>query len=160
MSERKKRASTKSRRTKTKPRSESPKSRGRPPLDIDPETVEGMASFGASIEDVADFLEVSRDTVERHFAAIFHKHKAGKRIKLQQAQFLSAIGREPRAARPANPETGEPAVSGRIGYHPSVKMQMWLGKQWLGQSEKVEVPVDADGNVRQSIRLGGREYFF
>lgn len=139
--------STKSKRRNT-PRERAPKATGRPPVDISAETIEGMASVGASIEDVADFLEVSRATIDRRFAKLFHKHKAGKRIRLQQAQFAQAVGR-----RAGYDKQGvmQPAIA------PNPSMQIWLGKQWLKQSDKVETPVDEQGNEipRQRIKVGG-----
>lgn len=133
-------------RRKTVPRARAPKPTGRPPLDISEETIEGMAWGGASMELVAEYLRVDVSTIKRRFATIFQKHAAHKKIKLTQAQFRSAIG------TPARVIEGvvQPAII------PNVTAQIWLGKQWLKQSDKVETPVDEQGDEipRQRIRVG------
>lgn len=148
--------STRSKRRKTVARENAPHRTGRPPLDIDRETVEGMAAVGATKEDVAAFLEVSRDTIERHFAALFEKHKAGRRIKLQQAQLRTALGSPRRVVVDGKKTRIIPAVPG------NPTMQIWLGKQLLGQSEKLQVPVDGEGEEveRQYIEILGQRVIF
>lgn len=141
--------STKSKRRAT-PRERAPKATGRPPVDIDPETVEGMASVGATIDEVATFLEVAHNTIERRFGPLFRKHGQGKKIKLRQAMLRSAIGTP---ARVLADGSVQPAIP------PNPTIQVWLSKQWLGYSEKREVPVDGEGNPQRplsTIEIFGR----
>lgn len=144
--------STRSKRTKTLPREQARAATGRPPLDIDPETVEGMAWGGSSMEDVATFLEVDVSTIKRRFAPIFRKHKAGGRIKLNQAMLRTAIGRPARVVGEGANVRVIPAVPG----NPTI--QIFLSKQWLGYSDKVQMPVNEAGEEiePQTMEIFGR----
>lgn len=87
---------------------------GPAPKPIDEKLVEGMASVGATIEEIADFCGVSRDTIERRFLSTIHRVKAQAKFSLRQAQLRAAL-------------KGNPA------------MLIWLGKSMLGQTEKTQV---------------------
>ncbi len=138
-------SSTKSKRRNT-PRERAPKATGRPPVDISAEMIEGMAWGGSSMEDVADALLVDVATIKRRFAPIFRKHKGEKKIGLTQSQYRSARGTPARIINGVKQDA----------IPPNVTAQIWLGKQWLKQSDKVETPVDEQGNEipRQRIRVG------
>jgi hypothetical protein len=94
------------------------------PLDM--KVVEGMASVGATNVEIADFLGVSEALVRKRGAVILAKARASLRMRLRQAQIKTAMA-------------GNPA------------MQIWLGKQMLGQVEKHEVSGTEGGHP---IELG------
>jgi len=83
---------------------------------------EAMCSAGVPAEDIAEALSIDCDTLaaicKRHYGmgfSVYREQKRGKgRAALAQKQFQVAM-------------TGNPT------------MLIWLGKQWLGQSDRHEV---------------------
>lgn len=98
--------------TKT-PKKAVAKPTGRPVRPIDPKVVEGMAYAGGTTEEIAQFLAVSRDTIERRFTDVLTQARARRRLRLRQLQWKAA-------------EAGDKT------------MLIWLGKVELGQSETVK----------------------
>jgi hypothetical protein len=82
----------------------------RPCKDIDRHQLAKLAALGATIAEMADFFNVSADTLERRFAGEIAKGRTNLKIKLRRLQIRSA-------------ENG------------SVTMQIFLGKVLLGQKE-------------------------
>lgn len=99
----------------------------RPKIEIDAEQVEKLAAIGCKVEEMADFFGCSRDTLERRFAAEITKGRANVRISLRRMQI--------EAAKRGN-----------------VVMQIWLGKQILGQRDKEETEID--GKLSISVDNG------
>lgn len=89
----------------------------RPLKDIDPKDVEKLASMFASNVEIAHFLDCSVDTLTRRFAEELNKGRSLGRIALRKLQWASA-------------QKG------------NVVMQIWLGKQILGQVDKHEITQD------------------
>lgn len=94
------------------------------PKPIDPVEVEKLAAMGCTTKEIASFFDCSRDTIERRFAAILEKGKEKGKAKLRRLQWQSA-------------EKG------------NVVMQIWLGKNYLGQTDKVEQKSYLNANVQQ-----------
>ena len=98
------------------------KKTGRPLKKIDWKTAESLAGIQCTGEEIASVLNIDYDTLERRirqefkisFTDWFKKHSAKGKVSLRRRQFRSAI------------DDG------------SVPMQIWLGKQYLGQSDKIE----------------------
>jgi len=108
---------------------------GRPELEIDPKVVAGMAFVGGTNIEIAEFLGCSVDVLERRFADVLRKKRASIRLRLRRAQL-------------------------RLAMEGNATMLIWLGKQYLGQSDH---PVPADSSPpqeRQSIVIGGQKIFF
>jgi hypothetical protein len=86
--------------------------RGRPKKRIDLELVEKLAHIQCTQAEIAATLGVSVDTLARHkhFAETYKRGGEGGRKSLRRMQF-------------------ESATKGNIA------MQIWLGKQYLGQSD-------------------------
>jgi hypothetical protein len=84
----------------------------RPLLEIDEETVEKLAGIHCTMEEIAYVVGCSVDTLERRFAETIKAGKAKGRTSLRRHQWLSA-------------EKG------------NVTMLIWLGKQLLGQTDKL-----------------------
>jgi len=93
----------------------------RPKIKIDANDLLKLAVLHCTNQEIADFFECSKDTIERRFAAILKKGRAQGKIKLRRAQWQSV-------------DKG------------NVVAQIWLGKQILGQTEKIEQSLDADIN--------------
>ncbi len=85
----------------------------RPRKDVSEAVVEGMAKVGASNVDIAEFCGVDETLIRRRFAELLTKVRADRRTKLREWQWNAA-------------ENGNTA------------MLIWLGKQHLGQTDKVE----------------------
>ncbi len=89
--------------------------KGRKQIDIDPVEIERLASIGATIEEMAIVLGCSDRTLyRRKFVSAIKKGTALRKISLRRAQYKSAIDQN------------------------NVTMQIWLGKQDLGQTDKIE----------------------
>lgn len=94
---------------------------GRPEKSFDWKVLDAVLQYNASKKDCAGFLEVSEDTIERRIKSEYNMTfseyknlKMGKaRIKLAQKQY-------------------DMAMKG------NVPLLIWLGKNWLGQSDKQE----------------------
>ena len=106
----------------------------RPNIPIDKEQFEKLCGLQCTKEEIASYFNCSEDTIERwcgktygeSFAVVFKQKRATGRISLRRAQFRMAE---------KNPV-----------------MAIWLGKQYLGQTEKQEVAVTAkadDETVRE-----------
>ena len=85
---------------------------GRPKKFVDLELVEKLATIQCTQTEIAATLGVSVDTLARnkHFAEIYKRGSDGGRKSLRRMQFESAS-------------------------KGSIAMQIWLGKQYLGQSD-------------------------
>lgn len=95
--------------------------RGPRPIELDWEEVGKLAQFQCTQEEVAWFYEVSVDTLER---------ACKRQLNLKLADFLTQkrlIGRSKLRVKQM-----QVALSG------NVPMLIFLGKQYLGQSDKVE----------------------
>ena len=94
---------------------------GRPRLEVDLALASRLASIMCTGQEIADVLQVSYNTVERRveeetglgFGEWIKRHQAVGKSSLRRMQWKTA-------------ENG------------NVTMQIWLGKQYLGQADKVE----------------------
>jgi len=93
---------------------------GRPKIQIDEMEVEKLAAMHCSAREIAAFFSVSVDTIDRRFADTMAKGRQKGRAKLRRLQW-------------------EAAVKG------NVVMQIWLGKNLLGQSDKQEQDITVTG---------------
>lgn len=85
----------------------------RPRKKIDPDQVYKLAAINCSYEEMGAVLKCSPDTLERRFAGVIKEGRANGRMSLKRKQY-------------------EVAMTGNVG------MLVWLGKNLLGQSDKVE----------------------
>ena len=89
--------------------------------NIDPEQVEKLAAFGCTNSEIASFFGCHESLISKSYSRNITKGKERGKIRLRQMQWKSA-------------EKG------------SVPMQIWLGKQILGQTDKQEItevkPID------------------
>lgn len=97
---------------------------------IKKETFEKLCGMWCTLIEISDFFGVSEDTVESWckdtynmtFSDVYKKRSSQGNISLRRWQLKSA-------------EKG------------NVTMQIWLGKQHLGQKEKVEVETDKNNGI-------------
>lgn len=112
-----------------------PNKGGRPRKEIDQHTFEKLCEIQCTLEEIANVLRVSEDTVERWcrrtyergFADTYKKFSAHGKSSLRRYQF--------EAARKGN-----------------ATMLVWLGKQWLGQSDK-PIPEEPEEDLSLSTLL-------
>lgn len=96
---------------------------GRPAIQIDEEQFKGLCSIQCTLEEIANWFKCSEDTIERwckrqlkmSFAEAYKKHSVGGKISLRRYQM-------------------------KMAEH-NATMAIWLGKQYLGQTDKQEVAV-------------------
>jgi len=84
--------------------------------------IEKMASFGLTNKEIAEALGYDENTLKRNFEIFLTKGKANLKQRLKRKQIQVALGG-------------------------NVSMLIWLGKQYLGQTEKVEESGDYKINI-------------
>lgn len=97
------------------------KKTGRPKIEIDWENFEKLCGLQCTEEEIADFFGCSVDTITRRvsekyktsFEEMFRRWKGMGRVSLRRLQWQAAKGG-------------------------SVKMLIWLGKQYLNQKDRIE----------------------
>ena len=85
----------------------------RPIKKVDTQAVQKLAQMHCTYEEIAEFCNVSTKTLQRIYVHLIKKGREMGKISLRRAQFEKALGG-------------------------NVAMQIWLGKQHLGQTEKIE----------------------
>lgn len=106
---------------------------GRPKTPVDENQVEKLAALGATNCEIGDFFGLSESTIRERFREELTKGRADMKLRLRQLQWKSA-------------QNG------------NVTMQIWLGKQLLGQTDKqiVEQTISG-GESKLVIDLTGDE---
>lgn len=104
---------------------------GRPPKNIDEEMVEKLASIGCTGDEIAAVLDCCRDTLYARFSDSLKKGQNRAKVALRRLQWQSAT-------------TG------------NITMQIWLGKNMLGQSNKHEI-YGQDTRIIQVMHFGEKE---
>jgi hypothetical protein len=100
----------------------------RPRFEIDWVVFDELCDIQCTQEEIAQVIGCSVDTIQRAvkrdkgvgFAEYYKKASAGGKTSLRRFQWAAAKGG-------------------------SVPMMIWLGKQYLGQSDKVESKIDQPG---------------
>jgi hypothetical protein len=109
--------------------------KGRPEEIIDGEAFEKLAAFQCTQPEIAAFFKVSVDTIQRRIASVpeyaeaWERGRENGKASLRRMQFSSA-------------QKG------------NVTMQIWLGKQYLGQRDKFDTDVtmkDGDMTLEQFL---------
>lgn len=122
-------------KAKRKPR---PKRKGPPRTKLPLETVEKLAAIGCTDQDIAYVCGVSPKTVQRRrkddavFLSAIEKGQATGRVNLRTAQWKLAL---------AGNST----------------MQIWLGKQHLGQTDKTDLLSAGRPIRRVTIAINGKD---
>jgi len=105
----------------------------RPKKKIDGDEVLKLAMMQCTTEEIALFMGVSKDTIERRFAATLKKGYAQGRMSMKRRLF-------------AKMETGD------------LGAMVWWGKNYAGMSDKMETKLDAKvEDVKFKSEWGGRK---
>ena len=107
---------------------------GRPRIVVDERTLAGLAAIQCTYLEMAAVLGVDESTLRNHYRDLIEKEREGGRISIRRAQYTTAL-------------------------KGNVTMQIWLGKQYLGQRDKQDVEV-AVGPKQQTVIIGGRTLTF
>lgn len=110
---------------------------GRPRIEIDEEQFKGLCSIQCTLEEISNWFKCSEDTIERwckrelkmSFADAYKKYSVGGKISLRRYQM-------------------------KMAEH-NATMAIWLGKQYLGQSDKQDVSIavnNDDDTIREMER--------
>jgi hypothetical protein len=115
-----------------------PSKHGRQTISIDWSAFEEMCKIQCTIEEIAGVLGISVDTIERAvkdkynvlFADYIQTKRSDGKASLRRSQYLKATVKD------------------------DTTMQIWLGKQWLGQTDKqVNLNLTADlGTIPEGKR--------
>jgi hypothetical protein len=116
--------------------------RGKPgpkPTQLNWDEFDKLCAIQATLREIAGWFEVSEDTIARvvqrdkgiEFAVYSGQKRGPGKISLRRKQY-------------------EVAMKGNVG------MLIWLGKQWLDQTEKSHSTGD-DGDITLNVNLGGTE---
>ena len=103
--------------------------------------VDDLLKIGCTGEEIALVIGLDYDTINNRckklhkikFSEYVKKGFSGFKISLRRVQWRSAMG--------AKDENGKMII------RPSVAMQIFLGKQYLGQSDKVEAVDERDTQI-------------
>lgn len=109
---------------------------GRPRIELKWDDFEKLCSLHCTRIEIAEFFDCSEDTIERHvkrhyketFAVVFKKKSSKGKISLRRQQY-------------------EAAQKGNI------TMLIWLGKQYLGQTDKVEQKQNVNMNHKEVVEI-------
>ena len=110
----------------------------RPVKEINKEQFESLCNLQCTIEEIAGFFKCNRDTVDawckrtygEGFSATYKKHSQNGKISLRRYQLRLA--------------------------EKNASMAIWLGKQWLGQTDKQEVMFTENNKLQvMSDYIGG-----
>lgn len=93
---------------------------GRPAKKLNAAQITKLAKYGLTQEEMADFFNVSVDTIARNYAEAYKKGRAALCESLKRKQVQLAL-------------KGDKT------------MLVWLGKQYLGQKERHEVAAPGGG---------------
>ena len=100
---------------------------GRPKKEIDYTTVEKLANIQCTQDEIASFLGISTRTLQRdeQFMELFNRGRENGKMSLRRIQWKHE--------------------------EKSVPMAIWLGKQYLGQRDKVEYTDDGMKAINDNI---------
>lgn len=88
---------------------------GRPRKVLDAEKIAHFIAKGFTVEYVADYFGVSESTLYDNYSEALRKGRVFRNSCLQAKQFHSAMVKN------------------------NTVMQIWLGKQWLGQKDRTDI---------------------
>lgn len=108
---------------------------GRPKKEIDETQFKKLCGLQCTEEEIAGFFDCSVDTIERWckrvfkqtFAEAFKNYSAGGKVSLRRYQFELA--------------------------KKNAAMAIWLGKQYLGQTDAVEMTANIQDSTREQVAM-------
>jgi hypothetical protein len=128
---------------------------GRPRLVIDYDMVERLASIKCTVSEIAYAIGVSESHLNhsQQFLQVYKKEFEGASQSLRRLQWDKAQGREGVLVT----DNKGKAMWKILPIIPDTTMQIWLGKQYLGQKDKQEVTGKNGGPVQLQWVEDGNE---
>lgn len=109
---------------------------GRPKIEIDFAEVDKLCQIQCTGEEIASFFEISYDTLERRCKEQF-KVSLAEYIKEKSAKGKSSLRR----------------LQWKAAMNGNVTMLIWLGKQYLGQTDKTNYIDESNyNNNKEALR--------
>lgn len=104
----------------------------RPIKEVDVGTIEKLAAINCTTDEISSIVGIHKRTIERRYAAILEKGRAGGRTSLKRKMFEMAMGG-------------------------NTTMCIWLSKQMLGYTDKViqKVEEKVESNIVYKTEWGG-----
>lgn len=109
---------------------------GRPRIELDWDQFDKLCAIHCTLIEIADWFECSEDTIELRV-----KEKYGCTFKEQRAK------RQSKGKRGLRKKQYEQAMSGNS------TMLIWLGKQWLNQTDKREITGDENKPIHLAYNV-------
>ena len=116
---------------------------GRPNLEVDYAEVLKLAMLHCTVSEIASSMGLKETTLaaSEEFQGIYKKGLEDGRKSLRRQQEAKAAGQDAKLYHDKNGEEvldakGRPIVI-QPGYAPDTTMQIWLGKQQLGQTDQL-----------------------
>jgi hypothetical protein len=109
---------------------------------LDFELIAKLAKNFYTVDEIAAACECSGQTVERRAKDLINNGRNVAKGMLRSRQFQVAMGRDP---KPAEYKNGEKVKDAVPGSPPNITMLIWLGKQYLGQSDKFTTELRGEG---------------
>ena len=103
------------------------------PTDESRRQVETLAGLQISQAEIAMVLDVSPDTIQKHYPAEFQRGKAMKGIKLREHAYNLAFG--------VLNDPDDPAKGYKAGFQPSERMTQFMLERQFGMIPKTEATV-------------------
>lgn len=109
---------------------------GRPKIELNWEDVDKLLALHCTLAEVAAWFFTTEDTIE-------------KRVKEEKGMLFSEYATQKRAIGKASLRRRQfqKAIEG------NVTMLIWLGKQWLGQTDKAEMGLSGDLDINVNIEV-------
>ena len=139
-----------------------PKGGGRPKTEIDLTQLTNLCRLSPTYAEIATFFCCSEETIQRKivsdeaFLTAYKKGINDGKLHLRRLQIQTATGREPRLFKDNDGNAVLNAKGRPIlieGEPPNPTMQIWLGKQLLGQVDRQEVTGKDGGPIEQRTSL-------
>ncbi len=116
---------------------------GRPNQEVDFKEVYKLAMLHCTVSEIASHMDLNEKTLaaSEDFQEIYKKGREDGRESLRRLQFRKAEGQEAKLftdkdGNIVKDEKGKPFII-QPGYAPDTTMQIWLGKQQLGQTDQM-----------------------
>jgi hypothetical protein len=106
----------------TKPKDKNPKKMGRKELPIDPQEVMKLAIMQCSNTEIAAFFDCDEGTIRRRFSEQVAKGREMGKMSIRRKQYENAVT------------------------HNNTVMQIWLGKNYLNQTDKRAIETSLEVN--------------
>jgi hypothetical protein len=101
---------------------------GRPKLQLNVDQIVKAASWGCTVSEIASLMDCSEATLTSQYLGYINKGRQSLGSSLKQRQVELAMGG-------------------------NVTMLIWLGKQYMGQSDKSEVQQRTSGDINVVVKV-------